>query len=485
MRKVLFVLLVCGSVASALTPSQYWRTYYSDASVDLYGEPLPVGSVVRAFDPEGVECGVDTVGRAGWYGYLYVYGDAPDTPEVDEGAMPGDTIRFTVDGLPYLAHPPVVWVSWDIFPYQADLYPDSSFLLTGTVRYATTLRPILGVSLTLSGPTSGALTTKWGGRFAYGPLGEGHYTVALGALSGALFRSAITAYDASLVLRHVLTGMPLPSPLVVADVSGDDTVSAYDASLILQRAVGLLDAFPRPRIMWSNHDSVAFDHVLQQMETAEFVIQAVGDVSGNWTDGAPRLAGGGASLIPEEAEGGFVYRLRSAEPVYALDWEIAVAGEGPKLALPDGWFVETYRRDETLRVSAAGAMPLEENYGALVSLAPLRVWGTLNEGVSVRSELPDEAVKPAPALVVTASPNPFNPSTRIRLEALEPGMAEVRIWSVTGQLMFAQAFDARSGAYEVRWEGTDLTGLRAASGLYLCRAAQGSRTAHVRLLLLR
>jgi hypothetical protein len=55
----------------------------------------------------------------------------------------------------------------------------------------------------------------------------------------------ITAYDASLILQHVV-GLRELSNLerARADVSGDDTISSLDAALVLQYAVGLITSFP-------------------------------------------------------------------------------------------------------------------------------------------------------------------------------------------------------------------------------------------------
>jgi len=65
----------------------------------LNGQPVPKGSIVRAFDPDGVQCGEYVVDHAGWYGLMPCYGDDPMTPG-DEGARPGDIIRFTINDLP-------------------------------------------------------------------------------------------------------------------------------------------------------------------------------------------------------------------------------------------------------------------------------------------------------------------------------------------------------------------------------------------------
>ncbi|MBC8229448.1 T9SS type A sorting domain-containing protein [bacterium] len=55
----------------------------------------------------------------------------------------------------------------------------------------------------------------------------------------------VTAYDASMVLQHVVGLITLsPKQQQAADVTGDKTVSALDAALILQYTVGLIIEFP-------------------------------------------------------------------------------------------------------------------------------------------------------------------------------------------------------------------------------------------------
>jgi hypothetical protein len=65
--------------------------------VNFYGTAhLPVGTTIRAIDPDGVVCGITVVHIEGQYGLLACYGDDPTTPE-DEGSQPGDTIQLVVD----------------------------------------------------------------------------------------------------------------------------------------------------------------------------------------------------------------------------------------------------------------------------------------------------------------------------------------------------------------------------------------------------
>ena len=85
-------------VARELAPTFNWINAFSENS-RIDGVPLPVGSTVDAFDPDGALAGRFTVIREGVYGLMAVYMDDPAT-EADEGAVAGDTLRFEVDGYP-------------------------------------------------------------------------------------------------------------------------------------------------------------------------------------------------------------------------------------------------------------------------------------------------------------------------------------------------------------------------------------------------
>ncbi len=82
---------------AGVRPTNQWINLYG-AQVLVSGEPAPVGTVVRVFDPQGVQCGAFVVGVASRYGVMPCYRDDALTPDTDEGAEPGDILSFTVDG---------------------------------------------------------------------------------------------------------------------------------------------------------------------------------------------------------------------------------------------------------------------------------------------------------------------------------------------------------------------------------------------------
>jgi hypothetical protein len=95
----LATLLVTAGAADEPHETPWWVDFLGQGESTLDGEPLPVGAVVRAYDPTGVLAGRTEVTLEGWY-LVSVYGDDPQTPDLDEGAVAGDPIAFTVDGYP-------------------------------------------------------------------------------------------------------------------------------------------------------------------------------------------------------------------------------------------------------------------------------------------------------------------------------------------------------------------------------------------------
>ena len=81
-----------------LNPTYGWVNVYSLAST-LDGSPVPVGAIIEALDPQGTIVGATIVRHPGRYGLMPLYMDLPTTEE-DEGAVPGDIITFTIDGVP-------------------------------------------------------------------------------------------------------------------------------------------------------------------------------------------------------------------------------------------------------------------------------------------------------------------------------------------------------------------------------------------------
>ncbi len=121
--------------ADPMNPGPEWVDFFS-ANTTFLGQSVPVGAVIAAFDPQGVQCIDFVVTQKGQYGVMACYRDDDTTPE-DDGADPGDEISFTINGLPATAVPislndnpvpPSTRVTWTKFGdrWEVDLrVPDS------------------------------------------------------------------------------------------------------------------------------------------------------------------------------------------------------------------------------------------------------------------------------------------------------------------------------------------------------------------------
>lgn len=89
-------LLLPTLTRAQIQPTPFFCSFFDSLST-INGNLLPVGTIVSATDPNGVLCGLDTVGATGLYGFMPVYGDDPNTAGTDEGAVDGDVITFRLN----------------------------------------------------------------------------------------------------------------------------------------------------------------------------------------------------------------------------------------------------------------------------------------------------------------------------------------------------------------------------------------------------
>ncbi|MDD5426300.1 MAG: T9SS type A sorting domain-containing protein [candidate division Zixibacteria bacterium] len=90
------------------TPHSDYVEYYCNNNT-VQGYPVPVGSYVEVYD-----IGLQLVGQVyveipGVYGPVAVYRDNPLTISSDEGVVPGEEIRFFIDGQPATTDMPVIY----------------------------------------------------------------------------------------------------------------------------------------------------------------------------------------------------------------------------------------------------------------------------------------------------------------------------------------------------------------------------------------
>ena len=166
--------------------------------------------------------------------------------------MPGRfRLVFKVDGTPYAMIPKPVWEEGDRLQYRVDIFdPASINALFGlrVLRHAGIPRAgrADGRGRAPSIPFSPPGAT---GRCTYGPLQAGrlhrNVSVRAGRRPQGCSRPPIPRWTPRPLLRMVHRGMEIPYADALADVDGDNAVTAMDADLILQRSLGLVSTFER------------------------------------------------------------------------------------------------------------------------------------------------------------------------------------------------------------------------------------------------
>jgi len=67
-------------------------------------------------------------------------------------------------------------------------------------------------------------------------------------------------------------------------------------------------------------------------------------------------------------------------------------------------------------------------------------------------------------------PNPFNPNTKIEFSLVKPGMVEVSVYNLLGQLIKTlHCGELSAGRHSVVWNGTDMADSPVASGTFFYR----------------
>jgi len=93
---------------------------------------------------------------------------------------------------------------------------------------------------------------------------------------------------------------------------------------------------------------------------------------------------------------------------------------------------------------------------------------------------------PAQLVLEQNHPNPFNPQTQIGFALPAPSMVRLKIYNATGRLVRTLVDGSLSeGVHSQRWDGTDDSGRRVASGVYLYRLETSGRTLSRKLIMVK
>ncbi len=504
-----------------LTPTDQWVDYYCETNT-LLGVPLPVGSIVEAYDPDGVLCGQQMVDEPGKYRFMPVYRDSAGSA-IDEGATTDDIISFYVNGEEAMADGDVIYppayaqkqvclsagatitktcdlapgwnlVSWSVNTETDNIldvlgpYMDCIDVILGFERGGLTYDPDLqqfstlwyvdhmsgywikvdtsctdGITLELSGlpvlsNTPIPVTTGWN-LVSYLP----DYTLAPDAALESILGDVMIAYGFDAGIQIFVPGQTEFNKLEqMGPCFGYWVKVSADGDLI----------YPGQGPVVASHG------VDRQAEAAAKLVRPDVTPTTSWVnvysadltlDGKAVMPGADIAAYSTEGKkiGGFTV-MESGKfgfmPVYADD------------ANNSG--VTGLKRGDPFYLTVNGAETTERF-----------TWTTNGDRIEVgalTSKTASDNTLPTTYSLAQNYPNPFNPTTNINFTMPVTAKATITVYNVLGKVV-AVPFDgmATAGENVVTWNGRDMNGDQVASGVYFYRLSTDKYTETRKMMLLK
>ncbi len=274
---------------------------------------------------------------------------------------------------------------------------------------------------------------------------------------------------------------PRDIPRLIGDVSGNGAITAYDASLILRYVVGLIEEFPTnlpgsPPAVNPHHYIVRVPEMSARVGEQICIPVTVDDATG--------LLYGGISLKYDER----ILRAVEALPGSTLNgsyWSANTELEGEVRF--------AFARAEPVKGGGALlTMRFEVLPGAEGRVSPLVISDVgLSNSLSITKITGSVRIVPSVSALLQNYPNPFNPETWIPFQLAEDADVKIFIYDISGRPI--KIFDLgylRAGYYTtkataVRWDGRNEHGERVASGVYIYQMKVGRRAFTRRMVILK
>ncbi|MBK8312701.1 MAG: right-handed parallel beta-helix repeat-containing protein [Acidobacteria bacterium] len=199
--------------------------------------------------------------------------------------------------------------------------------ISGTVNYCAAATPVKvpGVTVNLTGASTGSITTDSVGKYVLSNLGAGPYTLTP-AKSGSV--NGINSYDAALVAQHAVGLITLSDcQRTAGDASNDGSLSSFDAAMIAQYAVGITNQQSMAGTWKFSPVNRSYPTLTADQLNQDFNAILVGDVSGNWAAPNLQLAAAKTVMAHRESTRIFIPEFdRNPEPGSVLIVPITVDG---------------------------------------------------------------------------------------------------------------------------------------------------------------
>ncbi|MEA2030194.1 MAG: FlgD immunoglobulin-like domain containing protein [candidate division Zixibacteria bacterium] len=495
-----------------ITPTYAWIDVYCEFP-EFNGVPLAEGDVIKAYDPDGVLCGMDVVRADGTFGFMPIYCDDIYTDEVDEGAEAGDLITFTINDEEVLTDPEILWTTngaqfpvctfytcleieltagWNLISWNLDYASniDDFMSLIGGGSKCIDVDVILSFdegALTYD-PDLAEYSTLDDVDYYHGYWIKINNDYTFEICGDMIDKTEFIQIYSGWNLVSYWPNECLPVDAALASIAGlYEVVLGYDG--------GYQVYVPSDKI---------YSTLTEMCPELGYWIRSTADASliyPGWT--GPTFAAS-RSDAPVTAASEFITPTRN--------W-ISVYGSGITLdgkALPDNAVIKASTEDGVIcghGVYNNGLLKFTPVYGwettnettsaypkegdlVQISVNGERVYPDItysNNGDRVRVERLTSASDNALPMEFTLSqnyPNPFNPTTEISFTLPKTYQVKLTVFNVLGQEVTTLVNDRlNEGPHTFTWTGTDDNGNTVSSGLYLYRLTAGDQTLSKKMVL--
>jgi len=484
-------------------PTDAWIVAYCNEPM-LEGVPMVSGDIIKAYDPDGVLCGKAVVKEDGSFGMMNIYHDDMYTLDVDEGAVEGDVITFSVNEVVVATDPTITWTE------NGDVYQVCDFVAESCVTYEL---------------SEGWNLISW--NVAFSSDIESFISDYAGCIDVILsFDQDGLTYDPSLPQFSTLEDVdfyhgywfrlscPITFEICGGVISPNDYIQIYSGWNLVSYwpdySMPVEDGFAsimENLLVTYGYDGGAMDYV--PGDPLHNTLTDLYPTFGYWVKSstADMLYYDDAPM-PVKSN---VTSLASAdrEITASRDW-MNVYGAGIKLdgaELANGSKIEVFTEDGILcgsGVYSGGLLKFTPVYGYDVDFESypqsddqltIKVNGTSVEeeityiggGARVAlSSLTSGAPIPGGFTLAQNYPNPFNPTTSISFTLTTAGQVELSVFNIMGQKVITLADGVFSaGTHEVEWNGADENGNLVTSGVYFYRINAGNDNQTRKMILMK
>ncbi|MDW7679270.1 MAG: GDSL-type esterase/lipase family protein [bacterium] len=373
------------------------------------------------------------------------------------------------------------------------------YAISGQIVYYSNMQPVNNIEVSLTGNSSQLYETSNTGFYEFISL-PGNENYATQPTKEKLQRAdndIITMYNAALVLRHAVGLEALTEAQQLAgDVDKDGQVIAYDAAVIARYAVKLPPVSNDFVGEWVfSPDKRSYNNLSTNHNNQNFSAYLLGDVSGVWAndnlnkdlvsyalnfpDIYANLQDTIIVTVPISHESLLSYQVTLEFSARLVDF-VGIVNEISEMnfiyhATDNKLFFGAYAY-QPIRFNGNAAtlrflVAKNTNSAAEIHFQRFQINNEKPVGgiakVNVQSQPVDLAIK-----VGNNYPNPFNPSTILPYEIVEPGHINIIIYNTIGQEIRQLLYSYQiPGKYSIAWDGKDGAGIRVANGIYICRVA--------------